>query len=376
MNQVHLVWRSSRTLIEPLSEHVHKHGRVIVGMYVHKLSPVRSAHHAQCVSGKHEIAHRLAGLQQDVNVRNERIADDADACPNRAEDLDDEADLDGCPETDLSLYVEKDHTISVEVGQTATFTVTATATNGNFDLIDPDGIKFLKLLRSNVTDPADKCEARWITQPGDQNFEDHVWQDWANTGFTDTNGNTLPDQGEPGVEHVLQSFIQTTVVNVPAFGIRVKAREYEILCNHGGDGHQIFLEEGVVPLFPVSDPNVQNNVHKNWPNLTPRPTGTPTASPTSTPTRTPTPTATGTRTPTATVPPTGSPKATHLPPSTLLYISISKGRWSVGLMFTGVRQTEQVKSRMFSAASTSFSRVRSGPALFSASTISSEMVAP
>ena len=208
------------------------------------------------------------------------IADVDDRCPLRAEDIDGEADLDGCPETDLAMTVEKEHSLTVTIGEPSRFTVTTTATNGNYELLNPDGVTFLELLKSEVTDPNDRCQASWIVQSGDQAIDDLIWEDWAYTGFTDSNGNTMADEGEPGVERVLHSFLQVTFTDIPVFSDAVKVREYEVHCNTNA-GRQIFLEEGIIPTYPIWDPNVQNNVHKQYidiavePALTPTPTPSP-----------------------------------------------------------------------------------------------------
>jgi hypothetical protein len=210
---------------------------------------------------------------------NDGVPDSEDSCPATPEDVDGEADLDGCPESDLSLNVEKEHQIAVNISQPTRFTVTAVATNGNYPLLAPNGIKFIEQLSVNVTDPSDKCEVAWLSQAGDQDWVDLVWDDWAGTGFTDLNGNTVPDQGEPGVELILVSLLQRTVADVPAFADVHMVREYEVTCNSFGT-HQTHFLAGVVPTYPVSDPNVLNNVHRQFidilvPTSTPAPTPIP-----------------------------------------------------------------------------------------------------
>jgi hypothetical protein len=142
--------------------------------------------------------------------------------------------------------VAKDNPISVDVSEDTRFTVTTTATNGNYGLYAPAGVTFLELLKSNITNPDDKCVARWIPLPGDLYAEDT---------FVET------FDGVPS-QTVLYSFLQTTM-EVPPFNSVDKVREYTLHCNASSD-HKIFLEEGIIPTSPVQDPNVSNNVEKQY----------------------------------------------------------------------------------------------------------------
>lgn len=188
------------------------------------------------------------------------IDDAVDGCPTVAEDPNDEETADGCPETDLSLtlpgFNANSHNIDVDVSENTNFTITATATNGNYGLYPPNGVTFLELLKSDITDPNDKCEARWIPQPGDLWTEDTVVEDY----YVDTDGDSTPDTVQTG-RTLLMSFLQVTLSPLPPFNSINKTREYTLHCNNRSD-HQIFLEEGIVPTFPVRDPNVNNNVVK------------------------------------------------------------------------------------------------------------------
>ncbi|GAG15708.1 unnamed protein product, partial [marine sediment metagenome] len=110
---------------------------------------------------------------------NDDILDDADECDFAAEDFDEIDDDDGCPETDLDIDVDKDdEPIQVDVSETERFTVTTTATNEDppegYGLYYPDGVRFIELLKSDITNPDDKCEARWVCLAGDGCIEDVI----------------------------------------------------------------------------------------------------------------------------------------------------------------------------------------------------------
>jgi hypothetical protein len=219
----------------------------------------------------------------DPDDDNDGATDAADQCPFLGEDRDGTADTDGCADTDMSVEVNKPETLELAVGTVLPVDVTMIFTNGNFPA--DAQLMILAVSQEGV------CEAHWHPQEGDAFIEDLV-------------------------DGVLHSYIERTESNLAAGEVRIFHRTLAVQCLVAVvSGKPLEVEIALVPLLPVREENVQNNVHKNWPNLTPRPTGTPTASPSSSPTRTPTPTATGTRTPTATVTPTVSRTAT--PPGTL-----------------------------------------------------------
>ena len=189
----------------------------------------------------------------DPDDDNDGYLDGADACPFTPED-DDDVDDDGCPETDLSIFVNKDHEIDVNVSETTRFTVTTTAQNeeaaSGYGLYAPDGVRFIELLKSDVSNPDDKCEAHWVCLPGDNCVEDIILEDWDN------------DPETPDVP-VLYSQLEVVISPLPIANSVDKVRDYEIHCNARSD-HEIFLEEAVVPTHPVMDPDVQNNVEKQY----------------------------------------------------------------------------------------------------------------
>jgi hypothetical protein len=187
--------------------------------------------------------HDGMGNACDPDDDNDGILDGADACPLRAEDFDGEADTDGCPDSDAhDISVVTNDGFQIPVSQDQVETVTTTIINGNYGLYAPDGMLFTELLKSDVSNPNDKCEARWIPQPGDNCVEDVI-------------------DGE------LYSQCEVLVQNVPPFNDVSKTRQYTLHCNASSD-HSIFLEESAVPAWPVIDPNVQNgNVHKQYINF-------------------------------------------------------------------------------------------------------------
>ena len=211
----------------------------------------------------------------DPDDDNDSLPDDSDQCPFEGEDSDGRADTDGCPDTDMTIAVNKPETLQPVVSVDLPVDVTMIFANGNY----PTDARFqiLAVSREGV------CEAHWQPQQGDAFIEDRA-------------------------EGALQSYIERDESDMTAGEVRILHRTLVVHCLVASPSDlSLEVEIALVPLPPVLEENVQNNVHKNWPHLTPRPTGTPTASPTSTPTRTPTPT--------ATVPPTGSPRPT--PPRTL-----------------------------------------------------------
>jgi hypothetical protein len=204
----------------------------------------------------------------DPDDDNDSRPDGSDQCPFVAEDNDGAADTDGCPDTDMTIAVNKPETLEPVVSADLPVDVTMTFANGNY----PTDALFQILAVSQ----GGLCEAHWQPQEGDSFVEDRV-------------------------EGVLHSYIERTELSLAAGEMRILHRTLVLHCLVAVvPGKPLEVEIALVPLLPVREENVQNNVHKNWPSLTPQPTGTPTPSPTSTPTPTPTATATGTPTATAT----------------------------------------------------------------------------
>jgi len=196
----------------------------------------------------------------DPDDDNDGIPDNPDdECPFLAEDFGDLEELDGCPDTDMSVSVTKDDPIDVDVSVDTDFEVTLHIQNGNYDADAQVNL----LLKSDATDPNNKCEARWNAEAGDGYIEDLICEDWANSGYTDTNGNTVPDCGEPGVELVLYSMIERQEDGLAADEAWAVSRTYTVHCNAKSD-HQIFLEASAVPKSPVREEYLSDNVHKQF----------------------------------------------------------------------------------------------------------------
>ena len=177
----------------------------------------------------------------DPDDDNDGILDGADVCPLRAEDMDGVASSDGCPETDVVLTVvpQGPLPLQVDVSTTKRFTVTATATNQNPPYGYQADMEFSLLLKSDVSVPGNKCEARWVPLPGDKYVEDVI-------------------AGE------LYSQLEAVIPGVKVANSATLVRQYEVHCNHSCDHSIPLLEVGVVPVYPVLDPIVSNNVHKEY----------------------------------------------------------------------------------------------------------------
>ena len=182
--------------------------------------------------------HDGLGNACDPDIDNDGIPNDVDDCPLVAEDLDGVDDEDGCPDTDMSVTVTKDHTIDVDVSVTEQNAVTLHIHNGNYaahaqvDLV----------LKSDVSDPNNKCEARWVPQAGDNCIEEVI-------------GGVLYSQCER---------IET---GLAAGATRDVVRNYSVHCNAKSThvelpGAAYGLEASAVPMPPVREEALTNNVHK------------------------------------------------------------------------------------------------------------------
>jgi len=176
----------------------------------------------------------------DPDIDGDGILNTPDQCPLVAEDIDEEDDADGCPDSDAhGIVVDKNHDIDVDVSVNHVETVTTTIINGNYGLWGANGMQFIELLKSDVSNPNNKCEARWIPLPGDKYVEDVI-------------------AGE------LWSQLEVVVHNVPPYNDASKTRQYVVHCN-ARSNHSVFLEEAAYPVWPVIDPNTTNgNIHKQY----------------------------------------------------------------------------------------------------------------
>jgi hypothetical protein len=174
----------------------------------------------------------------DPDIDNDGIPSDADDCPYVAEDLDGHQDTDGCPDTDMSVEVIKDHTIDVDVSVTAQKPVTLRIHNGN----SAADTQVDLVLKSDVSNPADKCEARWIPQADDNCIEEVI-------------------------DGVLYSECERFELGLAAGATLDVTRSYSIHCNAKSThvllpGGAYGLEASAVPMPPVREENLTNNVHK------------------------------------------------------------------------------------------------------------------
>jgi len=184
----------------------------------------------------------------DPDDDNDGIPDNpSDECPFIPEDADGVDDDDGCPDTDISVSVTKDDPIDVDVSEDTDFVVTLHILDGNYAA--EAQVNFL--LKSDVTDPNNKCEARWIPEAGDGYIEDTLWEDF--------DGDTVAD------ELVLYSMLEFIEgVGPPPPELRdALVYTYTIHCNAKSD-HQVFLEASAVPMPPVEEEYLSDNVHKQW----------------------------------------------------------------------------------------------------------------
>jgi hypothetical protein len=157
------------------------------------------------------------------------VPDVDDECPLIPEDDDGVDDDDGCPDTDMSVDVTKDDPIDVDVSVDTDFEVTVTINNGN---VAADAQ--VNLLLKSVL--ADGCEARWNAEAGDGYIEEVI-------------------AGE------LYSMLERVEAGIAADDSRDVVRTYTIHCAEKCD-HSIFLEASAVPLPPVREEYLSDNVHK------------------------------------------------------------------------------------------------------------------
>jgi hypothetical protein len=173
----------------------------------------------------------------DPDDDNDGFLDGADACPTAPEGGDGNP-TDGCPGSDVTGLVvtySDPEPVTVDVSENHDVeSVTATAQNGNH-VADID---FTLLLVSDVSVAGNKCEARWIAQPGDSYIEDVI-------------GGQLFSQ------------LEVTKKNVAPGAFASVTRQYTVHCN-AASYHSVLLEVGAIPAPPVIDPDVQNgNVFKD-----------------------------------------------------------------------------------------------------------------
>lgn len=174
----------------------------------------------------------------DPDDDNDTLLDGTDACPLAAEDLDGQADTDGCPDSDVSITVSETDPVSVDVGATDTFHVDEFVTNGN----QATDVSATLTLRA----PLGSCAANWLNQPGDV----------VSSGNIDTNADLIDD--------TYFSTIQVTLTGMTASELRSIGRDYQLACTQRGS-RTIDVDVSATPAAPVVEENPANNSHLQSP---------------------------------------------------------------------------------------------------------------
>ena len=171
------------------------------------------------------------------------VPDASDVCPALAEDFDLVASADGCPDTNAAVAVVTEQAFAVNAGDAVTKPITITLTNGNY----PADIRVTVLAVSDIG----FCEARIQPEPGDL----------AMDFVTDENGDMVVE--------TLYSHVEWVEAVVPANSTRTLSRDYVVECMEPGtfiDAYE--LQVDVLPLHPVQEEDLSDNVRKNFPDVT------------------------------------------------------------------------------------------------------------
>jgi hypothetical protein len=169
-------------------------------------------------------------------------ADSADSCPSLSEDPDGVDDLDGCPDTDVSISAAMDEAYSVTIAAIEARTVDIWIHNGNY----PADILVHTLSVSTVG----ACEVSLIAAPGDGVFP-----------------LTMDEDGDTIAETYF--YLLEWEVSLDAGESHHTTRDYEVVCSLPGE-HSFEMQVDAVPWPPVEEEDVENlpNVHKNFPLVT------------------------------------------------------------------------------------------------------------
>ncbi|MGB7061096.1 MAG: thrombospondin type 3 repeat-containing protein, partial [Candidatus Zixiibacteriota bacterium] len=177
----------------------------------------------------------------DPDDDNDGILDGPDECPLVAEDDDDVDDEDGCPDTDMSIAVDKPETLDLAICTPTPITVEVTVTNGNHPA---DGDVILLVL----SDP-DVCPATWDAEPGD--------------GYV-----------EEVIDGTLHSQLSITEAGMAADEVRVLERDVIIHCLYEvTDDTSDLFSISVLPAAPVQEEDASDNHLTNRPSITSHPDG-------------------------------------------------------------------------------------------------------
>jgi hypothetical protein len=171
------------------------------------------------------------------------VPDALDQCFADPEDLDAIRDDDGCPDTDVTAQVIVQQAFSIPAGDVQTKTIAMNLVNGNH----PANIRVTMLAVS----PIGFCEVTILPESGDLNMDFH----------TDENGDM--------VDETFYSHVEWVEVDVGAGEVRPLSRDYEVQCSEPGTFPDAYeLQVDVLPLSPVQDEDLTNNVHTNFPDVT------------------------------------------------------------------------------------------------------------
>jgi hypothetical protein len=165
-----------------------------------------------------------------------------DSCPSLPEDPDGVDDLDGCPDTDVSISAAMDEAYTLSVYTVETRTVEIWIQNGNY----PADILVHALSVSTVG----ACEVSLIAEPGDGVFP-HT---------TDEDGDTILET---------YFYLLEWDISLDAGESYYTTRDYEVVCSLLGE-HSFEMQVDAVPWPPVVEEDVEDlpNVHKHFPLLT------------------------------------------------------------------------------------------------------------
>lgn len=170
------------------------------------------------------------------------VPDLADSCPSLSEDLDGADDLDGCPDTDVSVSAAMDEEYSVTISSIETRTVDIWIQNGNYaaDI----------LVHALSVSTVGACEVSLIAAPGDGFFP----------LLTDEDGDTIAET---------YFYLLEWELSLDAGESYHTTRDYEVVCSLLGE-HSFEMQVDAVPWPPVEEEDVEDlpNVHKSFPLVT------------------------------------------------------------------------------------------------------------
>jgi len=165
-----------------------------------------------------------------------------DFCPALAEDPDGVDQQDGCPDTDVSVAVQKQESYTVTVGAPVIQTVDIWVQNGNY----PANVMVHALAVSTIG----ACEVSFQAEAGDVEMP------------------LVADEDGDTVAETLQYLLEWQV-SLSAGELYHTTRDYQVVCFlAGADSFEIQVD--AVPMLPVEEEDVMNlaNVHKNFPVVT------------------------------------------------------------------------------------------------------------